>query len=158
MHIPLLKRLTITTCNIVFPPLAVGLLTGFASRETFLNSVLFLLAIIPSHIHGFYIAIVYFTRKRRVRNGRYPGRPHKPGIYSEKVLTGGVGWEDAERLKTGRGRKVDESGRSSRRTSRRRSRSARSGQRVSRVDTRTSGMQQSPLLPTSTRDVRWSDV
>lgn len=99
MRLPLFKRLIITTCNIIFPPLAVALLTGFTSTDTFLNSCLFLLAVIPSHIHGFYIAIVYFTRKRRARRGRYPGKSHKAGIWSERVLTGGIGWKEADRLK-----------------------------------------------------------
>lgn len=108
MRIPLFKRVIITTCNILFPPLAVGLLTGFTSHETLLNSALFLLAVIPSHIHGFWLSTVYFTRKRRARKGKYPGKPHKWGIHSEKVLTGGVGWEAAEDLKVGRKVYVDE--------------------------------------------------
>lgn len=99
MRIPLFKRIIITLCNIFFPPLAVGLLTGFTSRDTLLNACLFLLAIIPSHIHGFYISAVYFTRKRRVRNGKWPGKPRKTGVWSEKVLTGGAGWERAAELK-----------------------------------------------------------
>ena len=104
MRVPLFKRIVITSCNIFFPPLAVALLTGFTSSDTFLNSALFLLAIIPSHIHGFYISFVYFTRKRRARNGQYPGKPHKAGIWSERVLTGGVGWDEADRLKDKRAR------------------------------------------------------
>lgn len=99
MRVPLLKRLTITACNIFFPPLAVGLLTGFTSRDTFLNSCLFLLAIIPSHIHGFYISITYFTRKRRARRGQWPGSSRKAGVWSEKVLTGGIGFEEARALR-----------------------------------------------------------
>lgn len=99
MRVPLAKRLVISFCNIFFPPLAVALLTGWTSHETFLNSMLFLLAVIPSHVHGFYISIVYFTRKRRVRQGKWPGKPHKAGIRSEKVLTGGAGWKGAETLK-----------------------------------------------------------
>lgn len=99
MRIPLFKRLIISFCNVFFPPLAVALLTGWTSHETFLNSVLFLLAVIPSHIHGFYVGIVYFTRKRRVRQGKWPGLPQKAGIRSEKVLTGGAGWKGAEALK-----------------------------------------------------------
>lgn len=104
MRVPLFKRLVVTTCNIFFPPLAVALLTGFTSADTFLNSALFLLAIIPSHIHGFYVSFVYFTRKRRARNGQYPGKPHKAGIWSERVLTGGVGWDEADHLKDKRTR------------------------------------------------------
>lgn len=103
-HIPLVKRLTILVFNLLFPPLAVGTLTGFTSRETLLNSLLFLLAVLPSHVHGLYISTVYFTRKRRVRKGRWPGHPGLPGIWSEKVLTGGAGWEEARDLKEGRRR------------------------------------------------------
>jgi len=103
-HIPLVKRITILVFNLVFPPLAVGTLTGFTSRETLLNSLLFLLAVLPSHVHGLYISTVYFTRKRRVRKGKWPGHPGLPGIWSEKVLTGGAGWDEAQDLKDGRRR------------------------------------------------------
>ena len=43
--------------NIFFPPLAVLMMTG-PGADTLWNSVLFLLAIIPSHVHGFYIRFV----------------------------------------------------------------------------------------------------
>lgn len=142
MRIPLFKRLVITFFNIFFPPLAVGLLTGFTSSDTMLNACLFLLAVIPSHIHGFYISLTYFGRKRKVRRGKWPGKPHKPGIWSERVLTGGAGWEEAERLKKANGRKSTayvngmpgdspisrrSSGRSGRDSSRRRRSQVRSG-------------------------------
>src|ERR1700753_2303572 len=76
------KRGVITCCNILFPPLAVFLLTG-AGEDFVINSVLFLLAVIPSHVHGFYISMTYFNRKRKIRKGQYPGR-RRPMIYSEK--------------------------------------------------------------------------
>jgi|SRR6186713_2626339 len=82
------KRVTITILNIVFPPLAVFLLCGFG-RDLLINSILFLLAVIPAHIHGFYISFVYFSRKRKVRKGVYPGPP-RALIYSEKVQNGGA--------------------------------------------------------------------
>jgi uncharacterized membrane protein YqaE (UPF0057 family) len=91
MHIPLVKRIIVCFFNLLFPPFAVALLTGFTSRDTFINSCLFLLAVIPSHVHGFMISMTYFGRKRKVRKGKFPGE-EAPFIYSEKVLTGSAGW------------------------------------------------------------------
>lgn len=51
--------------NILFPPLAVMIITGLG-LDTAVNCLLFLLAVIPSHVHGFYISWVYFHRRRRV--------------------------------------------------------------------------------------------
>jgi len=86
------KRGTITVCNILFPPLAVFLLCG-AGEDLLINSVLFLLAVIPSHIHGFYVSFTYFQRKRKVRKGEYPGK-WRPMIYSEKIQNGGASSSD----------------------------------------------------------------
>jgi hypothetical protein len=63
-----------------------------------INCVLFLLAVIPAHVHGFYISIVYFYRKRKVRKGIYPGG-HKSFIFSERVLNGGARTSEVERLR-----------------------------------------------------------
>lgn len=62
------------------------------------TSLLFLAAIIPSHIHGFYLSCTYFHRRRKVRRGRWPGGP-KPLIYSDNVLCGGARWDEAQRLR-----------------------------------------------------------
>lgn len=64
--------------------------------------MLFLLAIIPSHVHGFYISWTYFGRKRKVRKGQYPG-PWRSFIYSEKVQYGGASRSEVEMLKAGNG-------------------------------------------------------
>ncbi|KAF2148421.1 hypothetical protein K461DRAFT_262564 [Myriangium duriaei CBS 260.36] len=85
-------RICLTCINIFFPPLAVLILTG-PGMDTLVNCVLFLLAIIPSHIHGFYISCIYYSRRRKVKKGRYPGKPHS-FIYSEQVNNGGL--TDAE--------------------------------------------------------------
>lgn len=71
------------------------------------TSLLFLAAIIPSHIHGFYLSCTYFHRRRKVRKGRYPGGP-KPLIYSENVLFGGARWDEVQQLKR---REDEENGR-----------------------------------------------
>ena len=50
-------RILLTMVNIFFPPLAVMMLTGLGA-DTMLNCLLFLCAVIPSHVHGFYIRFV----------------------------------------------------------------------------------------------------
>lgn len=50
-------RIILMMVNIFFPPLAVMMLTGLGA-DTALNCLLFLCAVIPSHIHGFYIRLV----------------------------------------------------------------------------------------------------
>ncbi|KAJ9605668.1 hypothetical protein H2200_009517 [Cladophialophora chaetospira] len=97
MRIPLFKRSIITVLNILFPPLAVMMLTG-PNEDFIFNCVMFLLAVIPSHVHGFYISLTYFNRKRKVRKGVYPGKP-KHLIWSDRVNNGGASRRDIERLR-----------------------------------------------------------
>lgn len=59
-------RILVMLVNIFFPPLAVMMLTGLGA-DTALNCLLFLLAVIPSHVHGFYLSWMYFWRRRKVR-------------------------------------------------------------------------------------------
>jgi len=92
-----LKRLTVTAINILFPPLAVYLMCG-PGHDLFINSMLFLLAIIPSHVHCFYLSWTYFNRKRKARKGVYPGGP-RPMIYSNKVQNGGASRREIRRMK-----------------------------------------------------------
>ncbi|KXL44358.1 hypothetical protein M433DRAFT_260703 [Acidomyces richmondensis BFW] len=88
----LLFRLALTAINIFFPPLSVAILCGL-ELDCMINCCLFLLAVIPSHIHGFYISRTYFHRRRKVKKGRYPGGP-KSFIHSRNVINGGA--TDAE--------------------------------------------------------------
>jgi uncharacterized membrane protein YqaE (UPF0057 family) len=97
-----LKRTGIWICNLIFPPLAVFLLCG-AGEDLFINSMLFILAVFPSHIHSWYISTVYFSRKRKVRKGRYPGNI-RPMIYCEKVQNGGASPSELHRFKKERDR------------------------------------------------------
>jgi uncharacterized membrane protein YqaE (UPF0057 family) len=113
------KRFTITMINIfcslptfvlgamptanrpcAVPPLAVMLLAG-PETDMLINCLLFLCAVIPAHIHGFYISAVYFYRKRKVRKGLYPGG-YKTFIYSDRILNGGASNREVERLRLGR--------------------------------------------------------
>lgn len=59
-------RILVMLVNIFFPPLAVMMLTGLGA-DTAMNCLLFLLAVIPSHVHGFYLSWMYFWRRRKVR-------------------------------------------------------------------------------------------
>jgi uncharacterized membrane protein YqaE (UPF0057 family) len=98
MHIPLVKRCIVLVFNLIFPPFAVAALAGWTSRDTLINSCLFLLAVIPSHIHGFIISMTYFSRKRKVRKNKFPGE-ESAFVFSEKVVTGGAGWEQYDELR-----------------------------------------------------------
>ena len=53
--------------NLLFPPAAVMIVAG-PGMDTILNCLFFLLGVIPSHIHGFYITCTYFSRRRKVRD------------------------------------------------------------------------------------------
>ena len=112
-------RITVICVNIIFPPAAVLIVAG-GGWDTILNCLLFLLAIIPSHIHGFYITCTYFHRRNKVsavqpeadttsdttsdansapqvKKGKYPGDP-KPLIHSKNVLNGGASDREVNRL------------------------------------------------------------
>jgi uncharacterized membrane protein YqaE (UPF0057 family) len=90
------KSLTLGFVNMLFPPLAVYMLCG-VGQDLFINSMLFLLAVIPSHFHGFYLSWTYFSRKRKVAKGRYPGG-RKAIIHSEKVQNGGASPSEVKSL------------------------------------------------------------
>lgn len=66
--------------------------------DMLINCLLFLCAVIPAHIHGFYISWVYFSRKKKVRRGLYPGG-YKTFIYSERILNGGASNREVDRLR-----------------------------------------------------------
>ncbi|TKA78090.1 hypothetical protein B0A55_03279 [Friedmanniomyces simplex] len=92
----LIYRAWITVINIFFPPLAVAMLCGW-QWDCMLNCFLFLLAVIPSHVHGFYISCTYFHRRNKVKKGRWPGGP-KSLIHSSNVINGGASNAEAARL------------------------------------------------------------
>ena len=141
----MIDRLLLTVVNISFPPLAVFLITG-PSTDTLINCCLFICAIIPSHIHGFYITCTYFHRKHKVRKGKYPGGP-KCLIFDTKVCNGGASdwevdelWDRQEAAKREkRRRRKDRNGVFSRRGSLRGSQADKRGQGYRVEGDRTSG-------------------
>lgn len=52
--------------------------------DVLINIGLTLLGYIPGHIHAFYIIYVYYSRQEQARSYE-----RAPGIYSERVQTGG---------------------------------------------------------------------
>ncbi|KAI9659816.1 MAG: hypothetical protein M1821_001167 [Bathelium mastoideum] len=84
----LMYRIFLTIINIFFPPLTVLILAG-PGYDCLINCIFFLLAVIPSHIHGFYLSCTYFHRRRKVAKGRWPGGP-KFLIESPIILNGGA--------------------------------------------------------------------
>lgn len=68
------------------PPLSVMIVAG-VGPDCLINLCWLLCGVIPGHIHGFYITWTYFSRKRKVSRGKYPGGP-KSFIYSRRVING----------------------------------------------------------------------
>ena len=44
----------------------------------------------PGHIHAFYLEYVYYDRREQAKVGRI-NTTRAPGVYSERIQTGGVG-------------------------------------------------------------------
>lgn len=101
-----LERCTLTLVNIFLPPLSVMLVAGVGT-DALMNTLLFLCGVIPGHVHGFYITWTYFSRKKKVRKGRYPGGP-KPLIYSKRVINGDASDERVRQLWMAEQRAQDE--------------------------------------------------
>ena len=78
------------------PPLSVMLVAG-VGWDALINTLWFICGVIPGHIHGFYVTWTYFSRRKKVRKGRYPGGP-KPFIYSKRVINGDASDERVRQL------------------------------------------------------------
>ncbi|VUC19924.1 unnamed protein product [Clonostachys rosea] len=76
--------------TILFPPLGVFLIAG-CGADLLINICLTLLGYIPGHIHAFYLLFVYYDRREQMHHGNTAMR-RAPGVYSERVQTGGVGY------------------------------------------------------------------
>lgn len=104
------------------------MLVAGVGMDALVNTLWFLCGVIPGHVHGFYVTWTYFSRKKKVRKGRYPGGP-KPFIYSRRVINGDASdervrqlWRAEQRASRGDGDDDALRKRASRRASRRTSR------------------------------------
>ncbi|CAK7206022.1 hypothetical protein SEUCBS139899_008805 [Sporothrix eucalyptigena] len=76
--------------TIIFPPIGVYAVAG-CGADLLVNICLTILGVFPGHIHAFYLEYVYYDRREQAREGRFTaGRA--PGIYSERVQSGGGGY------------------------------------------------------------------
>lgn len=73
------------------------MLVAGVGMDCLINTLFLLAGVIPGHIHGFYVTWTYFSRKRKVKKGRYPGGP-KPLIYSRRVINGDASDEKVRQL------------------------------------------------------------
>lgn len=73
------------------------MLVAGVGMDALVNTLWFLCGVIPGHVHGFYVTWTYFSRKKKVRKGRYPGGP-KPFIYSRRVINGDASDERVRQL------------------------------------------------------------
>lgn len=73
------------------------MLVAGVGTDVLVNTLLLLCGVIPGHIHGMYVTWTYFSRKRKVRRGRWPGGS-KPLIYSRRVVNGDASEETVRRL------------------------------------------------------------
>ncbi|KAL1989289.1 hypothetical protein VTN96DRAFT_51 [Rasamsonia emersonii] len=76
--------------TIFIPPLGVFLLSGFTT-DLLINIILTILGYFPGHIHAFYLEYVYFDRRKSGPQGNL-GRKPAPGVYSQKIQSGGHGF------------------------------------------------------------------
>ncbi|KAL3427407.1 plasma membrane proteolipid 3 [Phlyctema vagabunda] len=101
-----LERILVTIVNIFCPPLGVMLVAGVGA-DALVNTLWFLAGVIPGHVHAFYITWTYFSRRRKVAKGRYPGG-RKAGIYSERVWNGDASNQHVRELWIAEQRKKEE--------------------------------------------------
>ncbi|CAN8100371.1 unnamed protein product [Discula destructiva] len=72
--------------TLLFPPVGVAITAG-CGADVLINIGLTMLGYIPGHLHAFYIIYVYYSRRDQSAGaGSYE---RAPGIYSERVQTGG---------------------------------------------------------------------
>lgn len=74
------------------------MLVAGVGMDALVNTLFFLAGVIPGHIHGFYVTWTYFSRRNKVRKGRYPGGP-KPLLYSRRVTNGDASDERVRQLR-----------------------------------------------------------
>lgn len=84
-HPPPHGRQGTNTQHPTVPPVGVALVAG-CGADVLINLGLTLLGYIPGHLHAFYILYVYYSRQDAPAASSYE---RAPGIYSERVQTGG---------------------------------------------------------------------
>jgi len=76
--------------TLLVPPIGVYAVAG-CGADLLVNILLTILGYIPGHIHAFYLEYVYYDRREQAREGRFTAA-RAPGVYSERVQSGGQGY------------------------------------------------------------------
>ncbi|KAL3422916.1 plasma membrane proteolipid 3 [Phlyctema vagabunda] len=84
------SALILVLITILLPPIGVYIVAG-CGADLLINICLTILGYIPGHIHAFYLEYVYYDRREQALEGRFNGG-RAPGVYSERVQSGGQGY------------------------------------------------------------------
>ena len=76
--------------TILLPPLGVYAIAG-CGMDLLVNICLTILGYFPGHLHAFYLEYIYYDRREQSKNGLQP-HSRAPGVYSDRVQTGGYGY------------------------------------------------------------------
>ncbi|KAI9828437.1 MAG: hypothetical protein M1832_002865 [Thelocarpon impressellum] len=82
--------------TIIFPPIGVAMVAG-CGPDLLINICLTILGYFPGHIHAFYVIYIYHERREALRRG-VVSEPRAPGIYSERVQSGGQSYGTVTRM------------------------------------------------------------
>ncbi|KAK6347084.1 hypothetical protein TWF696_007164 [Orbilia brochopaga] len=74
--------------TLFLPPLGVLFIAG-CGADFLINICLTILGYLPGHIHAFYLMYVFYERREAALAGILPAED-APGVYSERVNTGGM--------------------------------------------------------------------
>ncbi|KAH8591077.1 plasma membrane proteolipid 3 precursor [Bisporella sp. PMI_857] len=85
-----ISAVLVVLITILIPPVGVWMVAG-CGADLLINICLTVLGYIPGHVHAFYIEYVYYERRERAREGSFPPA-RAPGVYSDRVQSGGYGY------------------------------------------------------------------
>ncbi|PVH85379.1 hypothetical protein DL98DRAFT_583476 [Cadophora sp. DSE1049] len=77
--------------TILLPPVGTYIVAGCGADQHLLD-IAWVRLYFPGHIHAFYLKYVYYERKEQAREGRFTAA-RAPGVYSERVQSGGHGYD-----------------------------------------------------------------
>ncbi|KAK1760796.1 hypothetical protein QBC47DRAFT_368221 [Echria macrotheca] len=84
------SAIVLVLITIIFPPLGVWMIAG-CGADLLINICLTLLGFFPGHLHAFYLEYIYYDRREQAKTG-IPNYSRAPGVYSERVQSGGYGY------------------------------------------------------------------
>jgi len=85
----MISAILLIIITIFIPPIGVFLVAG-CGADLLINILLTILGYFPGHIHAFYVEYQYFKRRDEARAGGIVS-PRAPGVYSDRVQSGGYG-------------------------------------------------------------------